>query len=211
MDPLACVDITEIIIFSVVIRAVFDVSRGGARVAKSSIIAIGIGSNLGPSAQTVRAAARRLAEDPTLRNVRASSLYNSAPVGPIEQPAFVNAVVCAETACAPAEVLANLLALEQSFGRERRERWGPRILDLDLLLFGETTLASPGLDIPHPRMFQRGFVLVPLAEVAPDLRDPVSGQTTSQLRDAWIATCDCPSDEVWVLKEAGAAQMGACR
>jgi 2-amino-4-hydroxy-6-hydroxymethyldihydropteridine diphosphokinase len=151
---------------------------------------IGLGSNLasiaGTPAETVRAAVRALAK---LGSVAAeSSLYRTAPVGYREQPFFVNAVVCLRTELEPEKLLRELLAVERSFGRDRRDSVpkGPRTLDLDLLLVrdaeGEAIVhRSLGLTLPHPELANRRFVLQPLAEIAPDNEHPVLRKTMRQL------------------------------
>ena len=150
---------------------------------------IALGANLpspaGPPEPTLAAAAERLA---SLGRVAArSSLYSTAPVGDpgivIDQPRFLNAVLAIETALAPRDLLNALLAIEREFGRDRAAGVpnGPRTLDLDILFHGDLILSEPGLEIPHPRLAQRAFVLVPLHEIAPQLRDPRTGNTVSQL------------------------------
>jgi len=125
--------------------------------------AIGAGANLGDASGTVSRALGALAE---LGTVRArSSLYRSKPWGPVAQPDFVNAVALLETPLDPRALLDGLKALEARFGRVGSQRWGPRAIDLDLLLFDDLALDEPGLTVPHPRMRERAFVLVPLAEV----------------------------------------------
>ena len=142
------------------------------------VAVIALGSNLGDRLAHLRWGARAL-ED--LGEVTGrSSLYETDPVGgPSGQEAYLNAVVLlkpSEAYADPNVLLKKLLGLEQKRGRERRERWGPRILDMDLLTFGSRVLESPDLTLPHPRMMERAFVLVPLCEVAPDFVHPVSGQ-----------------------------------
>jgi uracil phosphoribosyltransferase len=137
-------------------------------------VAIGLGSNLGDRAAHLAAAAAAVAE--AVGPVTAvSSLYETAPVGGPDQGDYLNAVVLAETDLPPADVLERLLDIERGMGRERRERWGPRTIDLDILVYGERSVAVPGLTVPHPRMAERRFVLEPLAEVWPDLNVPGIG------------------------------------
>lgn len=146
---------------------------------------IGMGGNLaswaGAPEATLAAAARRL--ESLGRVVCRSSLYSTAPVGFAEQPRFVNAVVALETELAPRALLAGLLAIEQKFGRERTAglQNGPRTLDLDILLFGDLQMSEAGLAIPHPRLEERAFVLIPLNEIAPQAVVPGLARTVQQL------------------------------
>jgi 2-amino-4-hydroxy-6-hydroxymethyldihydropteridine diphosphokinase len=149
------------------------------------LVAIALGSNLpspfGDPSATVREAMRRLVE---VGEVRAtSSLYTTAPVGFVDQPAFINAAALVETGLSPLDVLRTLLAIEQSFGRDRTNTppKGPRTLDLDLLLYGDLILNDPALTLPHPAMHERRFVLEPLAEIAPNLIHASSGRTIVEL------------------------------
>lgn len=136
---------------------------------------IGIGSNLDdPRAQVCRALAG-LAALPECEPGPASSLYRTAPVGETGQPDFCNAVAAVDTRLEPLALLRELQALERAQGRVRDRRWGPRTLDLDLLLYGDEIIKRPGLTVPHPRMHERAFVLVPLAEAAPELEVPGHG------------------------------------
>lgn len=143
---------------------------------------IGMGGNVagvaGTPEATLAAAAARLG-----RVVARSSLYSTAPVGFAEQPRFVNAVVALETERSPRELLEGLLGVEREFGRERAagNKNGPRTLDLDILLFGDLVVSEWDLEIPHPRLAERAFVLVPLNEIAAAARDPRSGATVAQL------------------------------
>ncbi len=133
---------------------------------------VGLGSNLAdPRSQLVRAL-EELDRLPLTRLCIASRLYSSRPLGPSDQPDFINAVAELETRLSPLALLDQLQALEQRHRRVRDRHWGPRTLDLDLLLFDQQCLSMPRLTLPHPEMAQRAFVLVPLAEVAPDLRLP---------------------------------------
>ncbi len=132
---------------------------------------IGLGANLGDAAATLRAAFDAIAELAGTRLVAASPLYVTPAWGLEDQPDFVNAAARVETALAPAALLAALLEIERRFGRDRsrEQRWGPRTLDLDLLLYGDAVIDLPGLQVPHPRLHERAFALVPLADVAPGL------------------------------------------
>jgi 2-amino-4-hydroxy-6-hydroxymethyldihydropteridine diphosphokinase len=153
-----------------------------------------MGGNLsswaGKPEATLAAAAQRL--ESLGRVARRSSLYSTAPVGFAEQPRFVNAVVALETELSPRELLDHLLAIEKELGRDRSAGFanGPRTLDLDILLFGDLKISEPGLEIPHPRLAERAFVLVPLNEIAPQLRVPGRGVTVEQLLKALQASSD---------------------
>ena len=138
---------------------------------------IGLGSNLGEREAQIRLALDDLARLPGSRLVRASSLYDSEPVGDVDQPNFLNAVAELETELTPRQLLWNLLLIERRLGRTRTRRWGPRTIDLDLLLYGPLVVEEPDLQIPHPEMTRRSFVLVPLVELDPLLVHPVTGET----------------------------------
>ena len=142
---------------------------------------VALGANLGNPRATVLAAFAALANLPESRVARCSSLYRTAPVGILSQPDFVNAVALLETTLAPEALLDALLDIEARFGRIRRERNGPRTLDLDLLLYDDIELDLPRLTLPHPRLHLRAFVLLPLAEVAPDLAIPRRGSVAAWL------------------------------
>jgi 2-amino-4-hydroxy-6-hydroxymethyldihydropteridine diphosphokinase len=142
--------------------------------------AIALGSNLGNSEQTIEATLARLDHINGMRLGQRSQLYKTAPVGP-PQPDYINACAIFHTVLSPEKVLQVLLATEASFGRIRRERWGPRTLDLDLLLYGMQVLDTSKLILPHPRMHERAFVLVPLAEIAADWQHPVMQQSVEDL------------------------------
>ena len=138
---------------------------------------IGVGSNLQGPVRQVEAAIGQLAGIRQTRFVRASSMYRSAPFGGIEQPDFVNAVVAVLTRLTPTDLMTALHDIEAASGRERDDtRWGPRVLDLDLLAYSDHEIATPELTIPHPGIGERNFVLLPLGEIAPDLVIPGLGR-----------------------------------
>lgn len=143
---------------------------------------IALGSNLQHPATQVTRALERLAQLPATRVTRTSSLYRTAPVGYDEQPDFINAAAEVATTLAPLALLHALLQLEASFGRQRPFPNAPRVLDLDLLLYDDQVMHTPELTLPHPRLHERGFVLVPLAEIAPDLEIPGKGRVADLLR-----------------------------
>jgi 2-amino-4-hydroxy-6-hydroxymethyldihydropteridine diphosphokinase len=142
--------------------------------------AIALGSNVGDSYAILQSALRKLDETPGIALNACSPVYQTVAIGP-PQPDILNACAILSTDLAPPTLMATLLAVEAAFGRVRRERWGPRSLDLDLLLFDDMILKQPGLTIPHPRMTQRAFVLVPLLDIAPNWVEPISGQTIATL------------------------------
>jgi 2-amino-4-hydroxy-6-hydroxymethyldihydropteridine diphosphokinase len=139
---------------------------------------IALGSNLQQPQQQVQQALNELARLPKTSLIKHSSLYRTAPVGYDNQPDFINAAAEVETDLAPLELLHALLALESTQGRERPFPNAPRVLDLDLLLYDDMVMNTAELTLPHPRMHERGFVLLPLAEIAPDLIIPEYGNIT---------------------------------
>jgi 2-amino-4-hydroxy-6-hydroxymethyldihydropteridine diphosphokinase len=141
---------------------------------------LGLGSNLGDRAATLSAAMQNL-DSPELRLMRASGLYETEPMGLKEQPWFLNQVGEFETTLFPRQLLQRTKKIENELGRKRGVRNGPRTLDIDILLYGSAIVRSEELEIPHPRFRERRFVLAPLAELNPDLRDPVSGQQVKAL------------------------------
>ncbi|WP_373524665.1 2-amino-4-hydroxy-6-hydroxymethyldihydropteridine diphosphokinase [Nostoc sp.] len=149
--------------------------RGAAdiAVAKPARSALALGSNIGDSRTILEAAIETLAQTPGIFLETRSSWYRTKALGP-PQPDYLNGCVILQVEILPQQLLAALLEIEEQFGRVRQERWGPRTLDLDLLLYHDLILDTPNLQIPHPRMRERAFVLVPLAEIAPDWIEPVS-------------------------------------
>ena len=154
----------------------------GMPLAEASYAAIALGGNLGDSRRILSEAITQLNQTPEVEVVARSHFYRTAPVGP-PQPDYINACVLIRTTLSPPVLLGQLLAIENQFGRVRQERWGARSLDLDLLFYGDRTLNIPGLTVPHPRLQDRAFVLVPLADIAPKWRHPILSQTTEQLLD----------------------------
>jgi 2-amino-4-hydroxy-6-hydroxymethyldihydropteridine diphosphokinase len=146
---------------------------------------VGLGSNLGDRETHLKAALTGLAGLPETRLGRVSSVYDTAPVGDLDQPNFLNAVAQVETELTARQLLWNLLLIERRLGRVRTaaRRFGPRVIDLDLLVFGDQVLESEELTVPHPEMHRRGFVLAPFAEIEPGLVHPTLGRTMAELLD----------------------------
>lgn len=135
------------------------------------MIFIGLGANLGQREKNICRAILCLAAHPKINLEAWSSFYETAPVGKTDQPDFINAVVAINTALSPNELLAECHAVEAKLGRVRLERWGPRVIDLDLLIFSDSVINKPGqIELPHPRLTERLFVLLPLQEIAPELK-----------------------------------------
>jgi 2-amino-4-hydroxy-6-hydroxymethyldihydropteridine diphosphokinase len=141
---------------------------------------IGLGANLGDREANIREALSELNRS-GCRLTRASSIYETTPVGYSDQPDFLNAVAEIETNLEPLELLTALGTIEQRIGREETFKWGPRTIDLDILLYGENAFTEENLEIPHPEMHRRAFVLTPLAEIAPEIKHPVSGLTAREM------------------------------
>jgi 2-amino-4-hydroxy-6-hydroxymethyldihydropteridine diphosphokinase len=133
---------------------------------------IGMGSNLGDRRENLRRAVSLLQDSPLMEVKRLAPLYRSAPLGDTGQPEFLNTVAQVAATLAPRELLNCLLEVEKKLGRVRKERWGPRVIDLDLLLYDDMTVQEPDLVVPHPRLTERAFVVVPLAAIAPDITLP---------------------------------------
>jgi len=148
----------------------------------SHVIYLALGTNLGDRPANLRAAIAALA--PQARVQAESRIYETPPWGFLDQPAFLNMALCAETDLPPAELLAFLKQLESDLGRVPTFRNGPRLIDIDILFYDDLILNTPPLVIPHPRLHERDFVLVPLADIAPDLIHPVLNQSIRALLDA---------------------------
>jgi 2-amino-4-hydroxy-6-hydroxymethyldihydropteridine diphosphokinase len=145
---------------------------------------IALGANLGNRRENIEAAIEQLrATSGVFVGKTSSLLENPAVGGPAGSPAFLNAVVEIETTLSPRQLLDRLLQIERSLGRERREKWGPRLIDLDLILYGDQILAEPDLQVPHPLMHERRFVLEPLAQIAPQAVHPVLKKKIAELLD----------------------------
>jgi 2-amino-4-hydroxy-6-hydroxymethyldihydropteridine diphosphokinase len=145
---------------------------------------VGLGSNVGDRAGMLNRAARDIAGSPGVKVVAWSPVYETDPVGKTDQPKFLNAVCELKTGLNPEELMRRLLAIEEGLGRIRGERWGPREIDLDILLYDGLAQAGPTVTVPHPELERRRFVLVPLRELDPDIVHPVSGMTIGELAEA---------------------------
>lgn len=156
---------------------------GGAEITavKPVIAYIGLGANMGEPARQVAQAVAALSQVAEVEVVGISRSYLTPPLGPPGQPRYVNAVAQVKTRLTPDELLRVLLAVERELGRQRGERWGPRLIDLDLLLYNGEVLQGPGLTVPHPEMHRRAFVLVPLVEIAPQAWHPGLQKTAREL------------------------------
>jgi len=154
-----------------------------------AVAALGLGGNVGDVGAAFVAALARLDAAPGVRVAAVSSVYRTPPWGKRDQPDFLNMAALAETTLAPRALLGLCLAVERALGRERRERWGPRTIDIDILTFGDAAIDEPDLKVPHPRLTERAFALAPLAEIAPRLEvggRPV-GDWLAQVERAGVA------------------------
>lgn len=156
----------------------------------SHIVAVGIGSNLGDRRGHVEHALARLASLPETELLARSGLIETEPVGPVAQERFINAAATIRTALEPVGLLEHLQEIERERGRRRSEetRWGPRSLDLDILLYADRVIDRPGLTVPHPRMHEREFVLAPLAQIAPQMIVPTRERSVAALLADLVST-----------------------
>jgi 2-amino-4-hydroxy-6-hydroxymethyldihydropteridine diphosphokinase len=146
-------------------------------------ILLSLGSNLGDRKGIIIKAVELLTDNTVIEKVILSNFYETEPVGPKDQPFFINIALRAETSLEPLELLARLKEIEADLGRVKRERWKEREIDIDVLLYGDLILDNPHITIPHPRMHERNFVLVPAVEIAPDMMHPVFNAKLSHLLD----------------------------
>jgi 2-amino-4-hydroxy-6-hydroxymethyldihydropteridine diphosphokinase len=142
---------------------------------------VGLGANLGPKEVTLLRAVDLLAAEDGIEVLELSELRETAPLGVVDQPEFLNGALAVETSLTPRELLDVLLRVERELGRVREERWGPRTIDLDLLVYGDETVDEPGLRVPHPRLHERRFALEPLGELEPELEIPGLGAVSEAL------------------------------
>ena len=149
-----------------------------------TVAVLGLGGNIGDTRSLMAAAIEHLSENPAIEVEAVSALYRTPPWGKIDQPPFLNAAVRIETRLSPAALLKTVLAAEEKLGRRRAERWGPRTIDIDILLYGTMAVDEPGLRIPHPHLQERAFALAPLVDVMPD------AEVLGQPAKGWLARSD---------------------
>ncbi len=142
---------------------------------------VGLGSNIGKRGYNLLIATEMLRDHPNVSLKVSSSFYLTEPVGFKDQPSFINNVIEISTTLTPRDLLNLLLYIENSMGRKRLIHWGPRVIDMDILFYGDRVIKEEGLEIPHPRLIERAFVLIPLSEIAPDFLHPIENMTISQL------------------------------
>ena len=169
--------------------------QGFEIIGEVEIAAVGLGSNIGDKIANIKKALAALDRVPRTKLKQRSRFYRTAPIGKTDQDWFVNAAALVETYLSPRELLEALLELENQMGRVRKEKWGPRLIDLDLLFYGDRILEEDGLIVPHPFMPQRLFVLTPLCDIAPDWRHPTLERTCRELAE----TVDAEGQEVAAL------------
>ena len=150
----------------------------------STVVYLSLGSNLGDRAEHLRRALEAVATLPDTRLVAQSSVHETVPWGVTDQPSFLNLAAAIETALGPLELLAAVKEIEGRLGRMPGPHWGPRVIDIDLVLWQDTVVESDALTLPHPRFRERAFVLLPLREIAPGAVDPVTGHTVDELAAA---------------------------
>jgi 2-amino-4-hydroxy-6-hydroxymethyldihydropteridine diphosphokinase len=142
-----------------------------------TLAVLGLGGNIGDPERAMREALDRLRADPAIRVEAVSALYETPPWGKTDQPRFLNAAARIDTSLVPRDLLEAVLAVERDLGRDRTERWGPRTIDIDILLYGDIAVDEQGLTVPHPRLAERIFALAPLVDVAPEAS--IGGQSAS--------------------------------
>ena len=170
------------------------VEQPSRRQGESVVAYLGLGSNLGDSRRQIEQAIAEIDRLPATEVLRVSRLYGSRAWGKTDQPDFTNAVVEVQTRLAPRELLMLVKEIEKQHGRERGERWGPRPLDVDILVYGIDSISEPELQVPHPRMWDRAFVLRPLADIQPETVGPDGRTVLERLQDDEIA-----GQEIWLL------------
>lgn len=159
-------------------------------------IAVGLGSNIGDREHNIRRACAAFGALDGISVIAVAPLYETKPWGKTDQPTFLNTCLKAETSLSPEDVLAACLATEHEMGRERLEKWGPRVIDLDLLVYGDQKVDQPGLTVPHPHIADRAFVALPLADIWPDA--VVQDKTARDLAAAYEG-----SDDIWRFEPSG--------